>query len=123
MKKRLIPCVLACLMVFLVGCTGNTAKEAAQEITKTETSFPAGNTETDSQEETAEEPESTAVQEEIPITAEESQSTAESQTVTMVLCQEKVQVKCAQFPRSCRPGQPARAATDSAIVVRYSASY
>ena len=41
----------------------------------------------------------------------------------VVLCQEKVQVKCAQFPRSCRPGQPARAATDSAIVVRYSASY
>ena len=57
MKNRLIPCVLACLMIFLVGCNGNTAKEAAQEITKTETSFPAGNTETDSQEETAEEPE------------------------------------------------------------------
>ena len=67
MKNRLIPCVLACLMIFLVGCTGNTAKEAAQEITKTETSFPAGNTETNSQEETAEEPESTAVQEETPI--------------------------------------------------------
>ena len=64
MKNRLIPCVLACLMIFLVGCNGNTAKEAAQEITKTETSFPAGNTETDSQEETAEEPESTTVQEE-----------------------------------------------------------
>lgn len=61
MKNRLIPCVLACLMIFLVGCSGNTAKEAAQEITKTETSFPAGNTETNSQEETAEEPESTAV--------------------------------------------------------------
>ena len=43
--------------------------------------------------------------------------------IILVLCQEKVQVKCAQFPRSCRPGQPARAATDSAIVVRYSASY
>ena len=84
MKNRLIPCVLACLMIFLVGCTGNTAKEAAQEITKTETSFPAGNTETNSQEETAEEPESTTVQEETPITAEESQSTAESQTVTTV---------------------------------------
>ena len=80
MKNRLIPCVLACLMIFLVGCSGNTAKEAAQEITKTETSFPAGNTETNSQEETAEEPESTAVQEETPFTAEESQSTAESQT-------------------------------------------
>ena len=84
MKNRLIPCVLACLMIFLVGCNGNTAKEAAQEITKTETSFPAGNTETNSQEDTVEEPESTAVQEEIPITAEESQSTAESQTVTTV---------------------------------------
>ena len=50
MKNRLIPCVLACLMIFLVGCNGNTAKEAAQEITKTETSFPAGNTETQYQE-------------------------------------------------------------------------
>ena len=84
MKNRLIPCVLACLMIFLVGCNGNTAKEAAQEITKTETSFPAGNTETNSQEDTAEEPESTAVQEETPITAEECKSTAESQTVTTV---------------------------------------
>lgn len=84
MKNRLIPCVLACLMIFLVGCTGNTAKEAAQELTKTETSFPAGNTETNSQEETAEEPENTAVQEEIPITEKESQSTAESQTATTV---------------------------------------
>ena len=84
MKNRLIPCVLACLMIFLVGCNGNTAKEAAQEITKTETSFPAGNTETNSQEDTAEEPESTAVQEETPITADESQSTAESQTVATV---------------------------------------
>lgn len=84
MKNRLIPCVLACLMIFLVGCNGNTAKEAAQEITKTETSFPAGNTETNSQEDTAKEPESTAVQEETPITAKESQSTAESQTVMTV---------------------------------------
>ena len=63
MKNRLIPCVLVCLMIFLVGCTGNTAKEAAQEITKTETSFPASNTETQSQEETAEEPENPAMEE------------------------------------------------------------
>ena len=68
MKNRLIPCVLACLMIFLVGCNGNTAKEAAQEITKTETSFPAGNAEINSQEDTA----------------EESQSTAERQTVATV---------------------------------------
>ena len=35
MKNRLIPCVLACLMIFLVGCTGNTAKEAAQAMVDT----------------------------------------------------------------------------------------
>ena len=80
MKNRLITCVLACLMIFLVGCNGNTAKEAAQEITKTETSFPAGNTETHSQEET----EKSAVREKATITADESQSTAESQTVVTV---------------------------------------
>lgn len=97
MKNRLITCVLACLMIFLVGCNSNTAKEAAQEIRKTETSFPAGNTETQSQEETAEEPESTAVQEEIPITEKESQSTAESQTVTTV------QTKTAETPVTEKP--------------------
>lgn len=80
MKNRLITCVLACFMIFLVGCNGNTAKEAAQEITKTETSLPAGNTETHSQEET----EKSAVREKATITADESQSTAESQTVVTV---------------------------------------
>ena len=114
MKKRLIPCVLACLMVFLVGCTGNTAKEAAQEITKTETSFPAGNTETDSQEETAEEPESTTVQEETPITAEESQSTAESQTVTTVQTK-PAEDKTAETPVTEKPkAEPPKQTTTQA---------
>lgn len=102
MKNRLIPCVLACLMIFLVGCNGNTAKEAAQEITKTETSFPAGNTETNSQEDTAEEPESTAVQEETPITAEESKSAAESQTVTTVQTK-PAEEKTADTPATEKP--------------------
>ena len=114
MKNRLIPCVLACLMIFLVGCTGNIAKEAAQEITKTETSFPAGNTETDSQEETAEEPESTAVQEEIPITAEESQSTAESQTVTTVQTK-PAEDKTAETPVTEKPkAEPLKQTTTQA---------
>ena len=77
MKYRLITCVLACLMIFLVGCNSNTAKETAQEITKTESSFTAGNTETQSQTETA-------AQETAPITADETQSIAESQTVATV---------------------------------------
>lgn len=102
MKNRLIPCVLACLMFFLVGCNGNTAKEATQEITKTETSFPAGNAETNSQEDTAEEPESTAVQEKAPITAEESQSTADSQTVTTVQTK-PAEEKPADIPATEKP--------------------
>ena len=114
MKNRLIPCVLACLMIFLVGCNGNTAKEAAQEITKTETSFPAGNTETDSQEETAEEPESTTVQEETPITAEESQSTAESQTVTTVQTK-PAEDKTAETPVTEKPkAEPPKQTTTQA---------
>ena len=108
MKNRLIPCVLACLMIFLVGCNGNTAKEAAQEITKTETSFPAGNTETDSQEETAEEPESTTVQEETPITAEESQSTAERQTVATVKKKRLILLQPKSQRQSHRSRQPRR---------------
>ena len=84
MKNRLIPCVLACLMIFLVGCNGNTAKEAAQEITKTETSFPAGNTEMQSQEETSTEQESTVVQEKTPNTTDESRKVDESKAISNV---------------------------------------
>ena len=46
MKNRLIPCVLACLMIFLVGCNGNTAKETARNDTDKRISSTAGNTET-----------------------------------------------------------------------------
>lgn len=114
MKNWLIPCVLACLMIFLVGCAGNTAKEAAQEITKTETSFPAGNTETNLQEDTAEEPESTAVQEETPITAEESQSTAESQTVATVRTK-PAEEKTADTPATEKPkSEPPKQTTTQA---------
>ena len=70
MKNRLIPCVLACLMIFLVGCTSNTAKEAAQEITKTETSFPAGNTETTTETEKADDTTSVVPETEQPVSSE-----------------------------------------------------
>ena len=101
MKNRLIPCVLACLMIFLVGCNGNTAKEAAQEITKTEISFPAGNTETHSQEET-------------PITAEESQSTAERQTVATVQTK-PAEEKTADTPATEKPkAEPPKQTTTQA---------
>lgn len=84
MKNRLITCVLACLMIFLVGCNGNTAKEAAQEITKTETSFPAGNTETQSQEETSTEQERAVIQGKTPNTTEKAKIVEESRAITNV---------------------------------------
>lgn len=66
MKNKLTICVLICLMTLLVGCNSNTAKEAAQEKTKTETSFPAGNSEKQTQETTKEETEHIPVQESTP---------------------------------------------------------
>ena len=81
MKKRLTACMLACFMILLVGCSSNTAKEAAKNETKTETSFPAGNTETQSQEETSTEQESTVVQEKTPNTTDESKKVDESRTI------------------------------------------
>ena len=107
MKNRLIPCVLACLMIFLVGCNGNTAKEAAQEITKTETSFPAGNTETNSQEDTAEEPESTAVQE------PKEQTTAEQKPVE----------KPTEKPAEPKPTEPPKQTFDVSPYVSYAKEY
>ena len=84
MKKRLTACMLACFMILLVGCSSNTAKEAAKNETKTETSFPAGNTETQSQEETSTEQESSVVQEKAPNATDESTRVAESRTVSNV---------------------------------------
>ena len=84
MKKRLTACMLACFMLLLVGCSSNTVKEAAKNETKTETSFPAGNTETQSQEETSTEQESTVVQEKTPNTTDESNKVDESRTISNV---------------------------------------
>ena len=84
MKKRLTACMLACFMILLVGCSSNTAKEAAKNETKTETSFPAGNTETQSQEETLNEQESTVVQEKTPNTTDESRKVDESKAISNV---------------------------------------
>lgn len=84
MNKRLTACMLACFMILLVGCSSNTAKEAAKNETKTETSFPAGNTEMQSQEETSTEQESTVVQEKTPNTTDESRKVDESKAISNV---------------------------------------
>lgn len=84
MKKRLTACMLAYFLILLVGCSSNTAKEAVKNETKTETSFPAGNTETQSQEETSTEQESTVVQKKTPNTTDESKKADENRTLDNV---------------------------------------
>lgn len=84
MKKRLTAYMLACLMILLVGCSSNTVKEAAKNETNTETSFPAGNTETQSQEEISTEQESVVIQEKTPNTTEKAKIVDESRAITNV---------------------------------------
>lgn len=50
--KKLLSVILACLIILLVGCSNEKAvKEAAQSDFNNETSFPAGKTETEKQQE------------------------------------------------------------------------
>ena len=46
MKKKWVVCMIACLMILLAGCNGNTAKETARNDTDERISSTAGNTET-----------------------------------------------------------------------------
>lgn len=47
MRKKWMVCMLACLMVFLAGCNGSTAKETARNDTNERISSTAGNTESE----------------------------------------------------------------------------
>lgn len=57
MKKKWMVCMLACLMVFLAGCNGSTAKENARNDTNERISSTAGNTETEKAYDTSDVPE------------------------------------------------------------------
>ena len=46
MKKEWMVCMIACLIILLAGCNGNTAKETARNDTDKRISSTAGNTET-----------------------------------------------------------------------------
>lgn len=45
MRKKWMVCMIACLIILLAGCSGNTAKETAQNDTNKRISSTAGNTE------------------------------------------------------------------------------
>lgn len=53
MKKKWMVCMIACLVILLAGCNGNTAKETARNDTDKRISSTAGNTETTTETEKA----------------------------------------------------------------------
>ena len=57
MKKKWMVCMIACLMILLAGCNGNTAKETARNDTDKRISSTAGNTETEKADDTSDIPE------------------------------------------------------------------
>ena len=53
MRKKWVVCMIACLTILLTGCNGNTAKETARNDTDKRISSTAGNTETTTETEKA----------------------------------------------------------------------
>ena len=69
MKKKWVVCMIACLMILLAGCNGNTAKETARNDTDERISSTAGNTETITETEKAEDTTSVVPETEQPVSS------------------------------------------------------
>lgn len=70
MKKKWMVCMIACLMILLAGCIGNTAKETARNDTNERISSTAGNTETTTETEKADDTTSVVPETEQPVSSE-----------------------------------------------------
>ena len=70
MRKKWVVCMIACLMIFLAGCNGNTAKETARNDTDKRISSTAGNTETTTETEKADDTTSVVPETEQPVSSE-----------------------------------------------------
>ena len=70
MRKKWMVCMSACLMILLVGCNGNTAKETARNDTNERISSTAGNTETTTETEKADDTTSVVPETEQPVSSE-----------------------------------------------------
>ena len=70
MKKKWMVCMIACLMILLAGCIGNTAKETARNDTNERISSTAGNTETTNGTEKADDTTSVVPETEQPVSSE-----------------------------------------------------
>lgn len=70
MRKKWVVCMIACLMILLAGCNGNTAKETARNDTDKRISSTAGNTETTTETEKADDTTSDIPETEQPVSSE-----------------------------------------------------
>ena len=70
MKKKWMVCMIACLMILLAGCNSNTAKETARNDTDKRISSTAGNTETMTETEKADDTTSVVPETEQPVSSE-----------------------------------------------------
>lgn len=70
MRKKWVVCMIACLMILLTGCNGNTAKETARNDTDKRISSTAGNTETMTKTEKADDTTSVVPETEQPVSSE-----------------------------------------------------
>lgn len=70
MRKKWVVCMIACLMILLAGCNGNTAKETARNDMDKRISSTAGNTETTTETEKADDTTSDVPETEQPVSSE-----------------------------------------------------
>lgn len=70
MRKKWVVCMIACLTILLTGCNGNTAKETARNDTDKRISSTAGNTETTTETEKADDTTSVVLETEQPVSSE-----------------------------------------------------
>ena len=82
MRKKWMVCMIACLMILLAGCSGNTAKETARNDTNERISSTAGNTEI-STEKDVEDDTSDVPETEQPVSNEAATASSESEKVAV----------------------------------------
>lgn len=82
MRKKWMVCMIACLMILLAGCSGNTAKETARNDTNERISSTAGNTEISTENDVADDT-SVVTETEQPVSNEVATASSESEKVAV----------------------------------------
>lgn len=82
MRKKWMVCMIACLMILLAGCSGNTAKETARNDMNKRISSTAGNTEISTEKDVADDT-SVVPETEQPVSNEAATASSESEKVAV----------------------------------------